>query len=155
MNRTLSIPIIPIILICRYSRNNFSQFHTCPLLQPSFLHGKWSSKHSVLSMTCLLDKPLLQVLRFSTIYMMLEPQPPTRSTTHPRLIVPLSTICEYGIPAVPVPQLHEELVTYENGPFSRQMHPTYNTFNHPARSVSCCNWDSPRQMLARLIFCRK
>jgi hypothetical protein len=43
---------------CRYSTNNFSQFHTCCLSQSDFLHGKWSSKHSVLSLMCWINRSI-------------------------------------------------------------------------------------------------
>ncbi len=43
---------------CRYSTNNFSQFHTCCLSQSDFLHGKLSSKHSVLSLMCWINRSI-------------------------------------------------------------------------------------------------
>ena len=43
---------IPSEPTCKYTTNNFSQFQTCWMLQFCFLHGKWSSKHSVLSFIC-------------------------------------------------------------------------------------------------------
>ena len=80
--------------------------------------GKWSSKHSVLSFICfyVLDEPFHEVLQFSTIYLMVKPQP------FASVVVPLSTICEYRLPAVPSSQLLEEVVAYKNRPFPLEVH---------------------------------
>jgi len=59
MNNILSIPV------CKYNTNNFSQFQTCCLSQFSFfLQGKWSSKHSVLSLICWMN---LSIRFFSSV----------------------------------------------------------------------------------------
>ena len=50
--------LLLLISVRRYNMNNFSQFHTCCLSQFSFLQGKWSSKHSVLSLICWINRSI-------------------------------------------------------------------------------------------------